>query len=110
MKVDEFVRIYDVGDALLRYIGTDDFARATSHLSLEAQSSFMSGIGMAGVLIMANCPKYYGADTKERDDIIERLQKENERLMSELSQEKEVKNERELERMEEAARNGDVYL
>ena len=63
----EFVSINDVGDVLLGYIGTEDFDKATSMLSAEAKNSFMSGIGMAGVLIMAKCNKYI-AEQPDADD------------------------------------------
>ena len=54
----QFVEVDDIGRVLLSYIGTEDFDKATSSLSPEAKNSFMSGIGMAGVLIMARCNKY----------------------------------------------------
>lgn len=63
----EFVSIDDIGDVLLGYIGTEDFDKATSMLSSEAKNSFMSGIGMAGVLIMSRCNKYI-AEQPDADD------------------------------------------
>ena len=61
--MEQFVKINDVGDVLIKYIGTEDFNKATSGLSLEATNAFMSGIGMAGVIIMAKCNKYIGKAT-----------------------------------------------
>ena len=101
-----FVRTYDVGDALLNYIGTEEYVKATSQMSMEAQSAFMSGIGMAGVLIMANCDKYYLTDQQE----IDRLREKITNLETELSWLKENEFSQESERMEDAARNGDVFL
>lgn len=63
----EFVRLDDVGNVLLSYIGTEDFDKATSMLSSEAKNSFMSGIGMAGVLIISKCNKYI-AEQPDADD------------------------------------------
>lgn len=103
----EFVKTHDVGDVLLSYIGTENFKKAVADLSLEAQGAFMSGIGMAGVLIMANCDKYYGLTDQQE---IDRLREKITNLESELFWQKENKFLQESERLEEAARNGDVYL
>ena len=56
--MNEVVRVNDIGRVLLDYIGTEDFKKATKDLSPEAVNAFMSGIGMAGVLIMAKCEKF----------------------------------------------------
>jgi len=68
--MDEYVRTHDVGDELIRYIGTQEYERAVANMSMEAQSAFLSGIGMAGTIIMARCRKYY-ADTSTHDQITE---------------------------------------
>lgn len=102
----ELVKTHDVCDVLLSYIGTENFKKAVADLSLEAQGAFMSGIGMAGVLIMANCDKYYLTDQQE----IDRLREKNTDLETELSWQKENEFSQESERMEAAARNGDVFL
>ena len=102
----ELVKTHDVGDVLLSYIGTENFKKAVADLSLEAQGAFMSGIGMAGVLILANCDKYYVTDQQE----IDRLREKITNLESELSWQNENKFSQESERLEDAARNGDVYL
>lgn len=61
--MEQFVNIDDIGDILIKYIGTEDFKRATDGLSLESTNAFMSGIGIAGVLIMARCKKYIASPT-----------------------------------------------
>ena len=61
--MEQFVNINDIGDVLIKYIGTEDFKRATDELSLESTNAFIGGIGMAGVLIMAKCEKYVASPT-----------------------------------------------
>ena len=53
-----FVNINDVGKALLDYIGSEEFEKAVDIAAGDVRGAFMSGIGMAGCLILANCPKY----------------------------------------------------
>ena len=53
-----FVNLKEVGRELINYVGSDDFKRATKDLSLEATNAFMSGIGMAGIVIVTKCQQY----------------------------------------------------
>ena len=53
-----FVNLKEVGRELINYIGSDDFKKATEGLSLEATNAFMSGVGMAGIIIMSKCQQY----------------------------------------------------
>ena len=51
--------------AVLDYIKSDDFDRATLP---EERGPFMSGLGMACVIINARCKKYYAEPPKEKTE------------------------------------------
>ena len=63
-----FVKTEDVGRVLLEYIGSEDYLKAVDSIQDSGKAAFMSGIGMAGCLIMARCPKYYGDPPGEEDE------------------------------------------
>lgn len=54
-----FVDMNDAGRAILNYIGSEDFEKAISALDMSnGRNSFIAGLGMAGIIIMADCPQY----------------------------------------------------
>ena len=54
-----FVDMNDAGYAILNYIGSEDFEKAISVLDMSnGRNSFIAGLGMAGTIIMADCPQY----------------------------------------------------
>lgn len=62
---DIFVKMDDISKILLEYIGSDDFNKAVQAIQNTDSNAFMGGIGMAGCLIMARCPKYITETEKE---------------------------------------------
>jgi len=57
-EVEEYVRLKDVGEALLKYIGSDEYIKAVESVQSDGRAAFMSGIGISACVIMANCDKY----------------------------------------------------
>ena len=54
-----FVDIKDAERAILNYIGSENFEKAMSSLDISnGRNSFIAGLGIAGVVIMADCPQY----------------------------------------------------
>ena len=54
-----FIDMNDAGRAILNYIGSEDFEKAISVMDLNnGRNSFIAGLGMAGTIIMADCPRY----------------------------------------------------
>ena len=54
-----FVDMNDAGRAILNYIGSEDFEKAMSVLDMSnGRNSFIAGLGMAGTIIMTDCPQY----------------------------------------------------
>ena len=64
--MDVFVRTEDVGRVILDYIGSPEFEAAVNCTVNDGRAAFMGGLGMAGCLIIARCPRYY-ADDKADD-------------------------------------------
>ena len=63
-----FVDINDVGRTILNYIGSEDFEKAMSALDISnGRNSFIAGLGMAGSIIMADCPQYVYKEEKGID-------------------------------------------
>ena len=62
-----FVKTEDVGRVLLEYIGSEDYLKAVDSIQDSGKAAFMGGIGMAGCLIMARFPKYYGEPPGEEE-------------------------------------------
>lgn len=56
---ETFVRTTEVGKILLEYIGSEEYLKAVESIQDSGKAAFMSGIGMAGCLIMSRCQKYY---------------------------------------------------
>lgn len=54
-----FIDMKDAERAILNYIGSENFEKAMSALDMSnGRNSFIAGLGMAGVIIMADCPQY----------------------------------------------------
>lgn len=51
----QMVRLDDACNAVLNYIKSVDFEKV---VRAEDRNAFMAGLGMASVVIMANCDKY----------------------------------------------------
>ena len=62
-KETYYVRLDDVAETIMNYIGTEDFAKAAK-VSTDV-NSFMSGLGMAACVVMARCPKYIASSFYE---------------------------------------------
>lgn len=63
-----FVDMNDAGRAILNYIGSEDFEKAMSALDMSnGRNSFIAGLGMAGTIIMADCPQYIYKEEKMSD-------------------------------------------
>ena len=54
---DCFIRVSEIGEALTAYIGSEECKIAQSCID-DSHSGFLSGIGMAGVVILSKCQKY----------------------------------------------------
>ena len=65
--MDVFVRIEDIGHAILDYIKSPEFEAAVKTTVDDGRSAFMGGLGMAGCLIMARCPRYYASDSPKEE-------------------------------------------
>lgn len=65
---ETFVRITEIGEILLDYIGSEEYLKAVESIQDSGKAAFMSGIGMAGCLIMSRCQKYYGKADKEETE------------------------------------------
>ena len=63
-----FVDMNDAGRAILNYIGSEDFEKAMSALDMSnGRNSFIAGLGMAGTIIMSDCPQYIYKEEKMSD-------------------------------------------
>ena len=58
MEDEMLVAVRKIGKVLIDYIGSEDFEKAVSCLRDDTRSAFMAGIGMAGCLILSECPTY----------------------------------------------------
>ena len=67
---EQYVNIKDIGKVLLEYIGSEDYLKAVDSIQDSGKAAFMGGLGMAGCLIFARCPKHLGS--------IEEVEKESE--------------------------------
>lgn len=63
-----FVDINDANRAIFNYIGSENFEKAISVLDLSnGKNSFIAGLAIAGVIIMADCPRYIYKEEKMSD-------------------------------------------
>ena len=65
--MDVFVRIEDIGHAILDYINSPEFEAAVKMTVDDGRSAFMGGLGMAGCIIMARCPRYYSSEQPKEE-------------------------------------------
>ena len=54
-----YVTLDDAMNAVLEFIKSEDFKKATNHLTPGEISAYMSGLGMANCIIASQCQKYY---------------------------------------------------
>lgn len=66
--MEEFVSTTEIGKILLEYIGSEEYLKAVESIQDSGKAAFMSGIGMAGCLIMSRCQKYYAETDKENKE------------------------------------------
>lgn len=62
-----FYKQKDMTRAILNYIGSKDFEKAVACIQNDGRSGFMAGLGMAGVVVMADCAPYVGTPKEEKE-------------------------------------------
>ena len=79
--VDSFICTSDIGDALLTFIGSDDYKRIVNSINDDKESAFGAGVAIAVSIMLARCPKYVGR--RYRD-----VATEEKKLLQELTEQK----------------------
>lgn len=57
MKYEEYIKPSEACQCIMDYINSEEFTNA---IAPEDRGAFISGLGMAGVIIMARCKIYLG--------------------------------------------------
>lgn len=79
--VDSFICTSDMGDALLSFIGSDDYKRIVNSINSDKESAFAAGVAVAVSVMLVRCPKYVGRKyndvATEEEEALRELREQN---------------------------------
>ena len=65
MKYEEYIKPSEACQCILDFINSEDFYKAVAP---ENRGAVMSGLGLAGTVIHARCPRYLAKLTLDEDE------------------------------------------